>query len=1105
MKTARRILSMLLCLTMVLGMLPTTARAEWSEDGSFYHESGTCGTLTWSYDFQLLGSTYSGVLTIGGSGAMPNFTQVQYAPYAYCTSAPWGYASLGMPITEVVIGAGVTSIGDNAFYMAEDIKRVTFSNGLTEIGENAFYACTGLTTLYLPDSVREIGDNAFQACYNLISLRLPAGLTEWGTGAFAGLEIYYLTIPEGVQTIAQSAFSSCRNLTNVKIPGSVKTIGDFAFEWCTGLESVTFASGVEEIGQQAFYGCSALKELTLPDSITKIGVNAFTDCTGLETVKLPENRDLARLNSGIFARCTSLKAVEIPESVRYIASAFEGCTSLTSVTIPENVKEIYAFAFAGCTNLTEVIFMGDAPTVVEASSENASFDAETVTLYAKLSNKGWADSEAYDAENETWNGYRLKSPPTVADPDVYYLALSSLVYESPVVGQTIKGFLQSVGKWDTVWAESRKSSSKDILWSELFNDIGHWEIIAVENREVGTAEARGSGFSAAAFRNPDTNEIVISYEGSHPGVGDAFKEFWGNWDGDAFQDWIAHDAGMFIGLNKPQPSQALSFYERVKEATNANKEQITITGHSLGGGLADIVAARYGSPGVSFNSAQFLDVGYWYFPDAMSEHFEGADLFRFMDHANEGDWVVGDWHGEHIKPKVRHEEENNAFASAIWPSTHGLPSLIRRDENGSLRLTEAVNGQTQPSKHTTEVKQSLGMDFMRWVTLGTSGNNTIQCTNILQNKATAPVVGRQYAIYGGKGNDIITGALQSALTITSGDRISGGPGDDTLDGRQGDDRYYYHIGHDVDTIADISGDDELHIYGFNANEITINKTGNPEKIEVRCGDAVLVKIDKNVRDFMGETFGKFEIIIHPKDGTDPIKEDVSDYFNKKKYTTTGEVACPVDLEILDSTGRVVYTVDGDTEGTYYTEYGNFYVSLNEDGEYVKSFDLVEGYSVRVEGYDEGTMDIALSSLDGGVISEPVIITDVPVTASMTATFSETAEGDQVLLVDNDGDGTTDKTMALEVPPTCELNEDGSLTVTVQPHSSNPAGSVMLAVYQDGKMCGVDVKQTDWAQPVTLTTACPQGEGEVTVKLFKLDAEMKPYSQCWSTQITREET
>lgn len=82
-----------------------------------------------------------------------------------------------------------------------------------------------------------------------------------------------------------------------------------------------------------------------------------------------------------------------------------------------------------------------------------------------------------------------------------------------------------------------------------------------------------SGFTGYAFRNIRTNEVVIAYRGTN------FK---------SWADWEANKSSLIDKSNKQKP-YALQLFR--KSLSGADK--VTIVGHSLGGNLAQGVAAYY--------------------------------------------------------------------------------------------------------------------------------------------------------------------------------------------------------------------------------------------------------------------------------------------------------------------------------------------------------------------------------------------------------------------------------------------------------------------------------------------------------------------------------
>ena len=166
---------------------------------AYAEKSGTCGdNLQWKL-------TDEGVLTITGTGEMQDWNDY---------SSPW--------------------------YENESVKQVIIGDGVTTIGDWAFSYCRALTSITIPNSVTTIGDNAFESCSSLTSI----------------------TIPNSVTTIGDYAFSYCRALTSVIISNSVTTIGERTFANCYSLTSVTIPSSVTRIEDGAFSDCGNVKQIT---------------------------------------------------------------------------------------------------------------------------------------------------------------------------------------------------------------------------------------------------------------------------------------------------------------------------------------------------------------------------------------------------------------------------------------------------------------------------------------------------------------------------------------------------------------------------------------------------------------------------------------------------------------------------------------------------------------------------------------------------------------------------------------------------------------------------------------------------------------------------
>lgn len=95
-----------------------------------------------------------------------------------------------------------------------------------------------------------------------------------------------------------------------------------------------------------------------------------------------------------------------------------------------------------------------------------------------------------------------------------------------------------------------------------------------------------SGFVACVFRNTTTNELVISFRGTERvGLGENQSSY-STWA----QDMLT-DVKIVNGITDQQFIDAWNFYSQVKNNTTSGTK-IILTGHSLGGALAQFVAAK---------------------------------------------------------------------------------------------------------------------------------------------------------------------------------------------------------------------------------------------------------------------------------------------------------------------------------------------------------------------------------------------------------------------------------------------------------------------------------------------------------------------------------
>ena len=312
-----------------------------------------------------------GTLRIYGTGDMWNSS---------ASMSPWSGSHY--LIKKIVIGYGVTSIGNSAFSSITgypNLNSVTIPSSVKSIGMLAFGGCANLRSINIPNSVKSIGDGAFQGCSGVTSINIPNSVTSIGNSAFSYCSaLKSINIPNSVISIGNGAFSGCKSLISIDIPKSVKIIGSYAFESCSSLKSVIIPNNVTSIGYEAFQGCSSLSSVIIPNSVTWIGERAFSGCKSLIYINIPDG--ITSIGHYTFSSCSSLRFIAIPDSVTSIGSdVFYGCSSLTSLTIGKSVTSIGYEAFQNCNSLKSITCKAKSPPIV--GSRAFSYVPKNIPVY----------------------------------------------------------------------------------------------------------------------------------------------------------------------------------------------------------------------------------------------------------------------------------------------------------------------------------------------------------------------------------------------------------------------------------------------------------------------------------------------------------------------------------------------------------------------------------------------------------------------------------------------------------------------------------------------------------------------------------------------------
>ena len=288
---------------------------------------GRCGdNAIYSYD------KATRTLTISGTGAMWNGTK---------------YSHLGT-VDKIVIGNGITVIGEDAFSKFEFVGSAEISDTVTTIKSNAF---KDLKSITIPKTVRTVETDAF--CF-LGKVVVEGDMNNFQYGAL-GDEVQEVELKGSAETLGLALAkvddptvtiakdnNRCRIANRCLVSSDGKTVyycisGDYTY--ISGNYTVTIPDTVVTIKSAAFYN-QIISEVKLGKNVTTIEPYAFAETP---VSKLTTNSKLKKIGRCAFKE-TNLKKVTLKSSVAMSPKAFDQKVILTSTKSLKSAKTVMTSA-----------------------------------------------------------------------------------------------------------------------------------------------------------------------------------------------------------------------------------------------------------------------------------------------------------------------------------------------------------------------------------------------------------------------------------------------------------------------------------------------------------------------------------------------------------------------------------------------------------------------------------------------------------------------------------------------------------------------------------------------------------------------------------------